>query len=201
MTAVINLHHGLAVLDEPDVVRIDRATQWGNRYVIGRDGDRAEVIARYRAWLWRAIGTGEIELAALAALKDQRLACWCFPAKPCHGHVLSRAAAWAASIQNPSEPLPACTPEPRAAESLTIPGNDIVGRLSFRPVNPNEARIHDPNGDCIGTVYRDPDTLTPGRFIFAIHLDEDPRGPYRVRAADRIRDLADRKFQTHPLYG
>jgi flagellar biosynthesis GTPase FlhF len=29
-------------------VRVDRATPWGNPFVIGRDGDRAIVIARYR---------------------------------------------------------------------------------------------------------------------------------------------------------
>ena len=46
MTTVINIRHGRAVLKEPDVVRIDRATKWGNPFVIGRDGDRARVIAR-----------------------------------------------------------------------------------------------------------------------------------------------------------
>jgi hypothetical protein len=29
-------------------VRVDRATPWGNPFVLGRDGDRATVIARYR---------------------------------------------------------------------------------------------------------------------------------------------------------
>ena len=95
MTAVINIRHDRSVLDEPDVVRIDRATTWGNRFVIGRDGDRAEVIAKYRAWLWREIGDGRIGLAELAALEGKRLACWCAP-EPCHGHVLAAAARWAA---------------------------------------------------------------------------------------------------------
>ena len=72
MATAINLRHGREVLKDPDVVRIDRATKWGNRYVIGRDGDRAGVIARYREWLWRAIQNGEIELAALAALHHRQ---------------------------------------------------------------------------------------------------------------------------------
>ena len=91
---VVNLKH-ISGADAADAVRIDRRTRWGNPYVIGRHGSRAEVIARYRADLWRRIGAGEIALADLAALDGRTLACWCAP-QPCHGHVLERAAAWAA---------------------------------------------------------------------------------------------------------
>ncbi len=96
MTAVINLRDAFDVLNEPDVVRIDRATKFGNPYLIGPDGNRAEVIGKYRTWLWRAIEDGRIGLDELAALDGKRLACWCRPAKPCHGDVLARAAGWAA---------------------------------------------------------------------------------------------------------
>ena len=96
MTAVINIRHDRSVLGEPDVVRIDRATRWGNPFVIGRDGSRAEVIEQYRARLWREIRAGHIALDELAALSSKRLACWCAPDKPCHGHVLTAAARWAA---------------------------------------------------------------------------------------------------------
>ena len=37
MSAVISIRRDRSVLGEPDVVRIDRATRWGNRFVIGRD--------------------------------------------------------------------------------------------------------------------------------------------------------------------
>ena len=48
MVAVVNLKH------EPDAVAngavlIDRRTRWGNPFVVGRDGTRPQVIARYRA--------------------------------------------------------------------------------------------------------------------------------------------------------
>ena len=94
MSAVVNLKH------EPDAVAngavlIDRRTRWGNPFVIGRDGTREQVIARYRAELWRQIRAGEIALADLAALESRPLACHCHP-RPCHGLVLARAAAWAA---------------------------------------------------------------------------------------------------------
>ena len=59
MVAVVNLKH------EPDAVAngavlIDRRTRWGNPFVVGRDGTRAQVIARYRADLWRRIRAGEV---------------------------------------------------------------------------------------------------------------------------------------------
>ncbi len=66
----------------------------GNPWRVGRDGTREEVIACYRADLWRRIRAGEVALEELAALDGCWLACWCDP-EPCHGHVLARAAAWA----------------------------------------------------------------------------------------------------------
>ena len=94
---IVNLKH------EPDAVkngavRIDRRRpQWGNPYRIGRDGSREAVIALYRVELWRRIRAGELSLEELAALDGKRLACHCAP-RPCHGEVLARAAAWAASV-------------------------------------------------------------------------------------------------------
>ena len=80
-----------------NTVLIDRRTGWGNPFRIGRDGSRDEVIARYRAALWRRIQAGEVTLEELAELDGCRLACWCEPL-PCHGDVLARAAAWASGV-------------------------------------------------------------------------------------------------------
>ena len=79
--AIVNLKH------EPDAVAngavlIDRRTRWGNPFVVGRDGTREEVIARYRVELWRQIRAGEVALADLASLESRRLACHCHP-RPC----------------------------------------------------------------------------------------------------------------------
>ena len=90
---VVNLKR-IPAAGAADAVRIDRRTRWGNPYVIGRHGTRTEVIAQYRADLWRRIRAGEIALADLATLHGRTLACWSAP-QPCHGHVLERAAAWA----------------------------------------------------------------------------------------------------------
>ena len=100
MSTVINLKHEPALRAtlartpvEDAAVLIDRRTAWGNPFRIGPGLDRAQAIARYRADLWRRIRAGEVELEALAALHGRRLAC---APLPCHGHVLARAAAWAA---------------------------------------------------------------------------------------------------------
>ena len=77
-----------------NTVLVDRRTKWGNRWHVGRDGSREEVIARYRMELWRRIRAGEIALEELAELDGCWLACWCEPL-PCHGNVLARAAEWA----------------------------------------------------------------------------------------------------------
>ena len=65
-------------------VLIDRATVWGNPYLIGRDGDRAQVIARYAAYL----RTRPDLLARIGELRGKVLGCWCRP-EPCHGDVLA----------------------------------------------------------------------------------------------------------------
>ena len=81
--------------DEFDVY-IGRGSIWGNPFVIGRDGERDEVIALYRKYLWNRLNAGdsEIGLYELASLHNRKLGCYCSPA-PCHGDVLAKAAAWA----------------------------------------------------------------------------------------------------------
>ena len=79
-----------------NTVLIDRRTRWGNPFRIESGCSREQVIARYRADLWRRIRAGEIALEVLAELDGCWLACWCEPL-PCHGDVLARAAAWAAA--------------------------------------------------------------------------------------------------------
>ena len=100
MDAVINLNREPRLREAFDhahvvnnTVLVDRRTKWGNRWRVGRDGSRDEVIALYRADLWRRIRAGEIALEELAELDGCWLACW--SDTPCHGDVLARAAAWA----------------------------------------------------------------------------------------------------------
>ncbi len=80
-------------IHDPGVVRIDRSTKWGNPFVLGRDGDRATVIAKYEEW----IKTQPELLAALPELRGRSLGCHCAPL-PCHGDVLMR-------LANPDTPV------------------------------------------------------------------------------------------------
>ena len=64
-------------------VMIDRTTKWGNPFRIGPDGDREEVIHKYREWI---IERSDL-LDDLSSLIGKRLGCWCSP-EPCHGNVL-----------------------------------------------------------------------------------------------------------------
>lgn len=64
-------------------VYIGRPSKWGNPFVIGKDGSRADVIAKYRAHLLRDAKL----MAALPELRGKNLVCWCAPCA-CHGDVL-----------------------------------------------------------------------------------------------------------------
>ena len=68
-------------------VYIGRPSQWGNPFVIGKDGTREQVIQKYRNWFM----TQPSLLAALPELTGRTLGCWCAPAA-CHGDVLAELA-------------------------------------------------------------------------------------------------------------
>lgn len=72
---------------EPYDIYIGRPSKWGNPYEIGRDGDRTEVIDKFRKYLE---GNQEL-LAQVGELKNKRLGCWCAP-KSCHGDILAEIA-------------------------------------------------------------------------------------------------------------
>jgi len=66
-------------------------SKWANPYRVGRDGDRATVIARYREYV---LGRPDL-LEDLGELRRKRLGCWCKPADGfggrlmCHGQILA----------------------------------------------------------------------------------------------------------------
>lgn len=69
-------------------VYIGRPSVFGNPFVIGKDGSREEVVAKYEQWL---LGQPELVAKVKAELKGKVLACWCAPLA-CHGDVLVRIA-------------------------------------------------------------------------------------------------------------
>jgi hypothetical protein len=71
----------------PYDIYIGRPSEWGNKFVIGKDGTREEVITKYEEW----IKTQPELLAKLPELRGKVLGCWCAP-QACHGDVLARLA-------------------------------------------------------------------------------------------------------------
>jgi hypothetical protein len=71
-----------------DGVYIGRPSKFGNPFVLGRDGNRREVIERYEQWL---LSQPALVAAAKRELRGKNLVCWCAPLA-CHGDVLMRIA-------------------------------------------------------------------------------------------------------------
>jgi len=75
------------------------APHLANPFRIGKDGDRAAVIEKYRRWLWQQIkeqGAAYAELLSLLYMARQggiTLVCHCSP-RPCHADVIAKALAW-----------------------------------------------------------------------------------------------------------
>jgi hypothetical protein len=84
MAKVLNKHHAGV---PAGAVYIGRGSRWGNRFIIGRDGDRTAVIAKYERWL----ADQHDLLRALDDLRNRDLLCWCSPRR-CHGNLLLRLA-------------------------------------------------------------------------------------------------------------
>jgi len=68
---------------EPYDIYIGRPSVWGNPFKIGKDGNREEVITKYKEW----VNNQPNLLDKIHTLEGKTLGCWCSP-KPCHGDVL-----------------------------------------------------------------------------------------------------------------
>ena len=86
---IVNKHHGKSG------EYIGRGSPLGNPFIIGKDGSREQVIAKYRVWLneqimrKNPIVLDELNRLGNKAIDEKGLAlqCFCYP-KPCHGEVI-----------------------------------------------------------------------------------------------------------------
>ena len=67
-------------------VYIGRGSLFGNKFIIGKDGNRAEVIEKYRVWFEEKLNDDKFFYSVLA-LKGKLLGCYCKP-NACHGDVI-----------------------------------------------------------------------------------------------------------------
>lgn len=93
MCRVVNIHH-----KQPYDIYIGRpgkgqSSKWGNPFVIGKDGTRGEVIAKYQQYLVDGYNSGKFTREDFLALDGKVLGCFCKP-QPCHGDILIEAVAW-----------------------------------------------------------------------------------------------------------
>jgi len=84
----------------PNTVKVDRSTKWGNPFVTGVHGTRAECVDLFKFLMAGAIciSLGDHADQQIAYYKHVRrnrrhlrgknLACWCPPGQPCHADVL-----------------------------------------------------------------------------------------------------------------
>ena len=73
-----------------------------------------------------------------------------------------------------------------------------MSHLTFKRINPDESRIHDADGEYVGNVYAHDDILSPGRRVYLVLLEDDPRGWQAVHDRSRIREVAEERLLTHP---
>lgn len=84
MTMTLNKRiHGVPA----GAIYVGRPTIWGNPFVVGKHGDRDEVLRRFEAHL-RA---DQALLDRLGELRGKDLVCWCAP-EACHADILRRLA-------------------------------------------------------------------------------------------------------------
>jgi hypothetical protein len=73
----------------PDnTVNVCRPTKWGNPYVVGKDGDAAECVEKFRNDLYHPNSRLAFDIADLVELRGKNLACFCALGAPCHADVL-----------------------------------------------------------------------------------------------------------------
>lgn len=73
--------------NSPDAVYVGRGTPFGNPYVIGTHGDRAQVIERFRAHFHRKLRQYPSFRKRVEALRGKTLVCHCKPLA-CHADVI-----------------------------------------------------------------------------------------------------------------
>ncbi len=90
----------------PNTAKVDRTTDWGNPFVVGKDGTAAECVQRFEMMLAGLVEMRSAEVVrrqldflrtlqdgfSLDRLRGKNLACWCCLDKPCHADVLLRLA-------------------------------------------------------------------------------------------------------------
>ena len=82
-----------------NTVKVDRTTKWGNPFIVGEHGTRAECVRLFElllgGYLCISANNADAQNAYMKMarrdreqLRGKNLACWCPPDAPCHADVL-----------------------------------------------------------------------------------------------------------------
>ena len=82
-----------------NTVKVDRSTPWGNPFIVGKHGTRAECVRLYAILMAgnACLSTGNVReqlesfeyvRAHRAELRGKNLACWCPLGAQCHANIL-----------------------------------------------------------------------------------------------------------------
>jgi len=82
LTTVVNLRR------QKYDVYIGRPSIFGNPFVIGADGDRSEVIRKYRRYFYLRLKNDPKFIKEVEELRGKSLGCYCHPL-PCHGDIIA----------------------------------------------------------------------------------------------------------------
>lgn len=87
---------------------VSKGSVLNNNFKIGQDGNRNEVVEKYRKWLWQEYKKKGEVYQELVRIKNKvikgeevELVCWCSPQK-CHGDVVKNCVEWMIESQNSS---------------------------------------------------------------------------------------------------
>jgi len=63
------------------------SSNFANPYKIGKDGNREEIMNKYRDYIIKRLENDKNLIEELISLKGKKLGCWCYP-EICHGNIL-----------------------------------------------------------------------------------------------------------------
>jgi len=83
----------------PNTVKVDRTTKWGNPFIVGKHGTRAECVDLFgkmlAGYICLTVGDPDEQIAYRKMVKlhhgeleGKNLACWCPPNAACHADIL-----------------------------------------------------------------------------------------------------------------
>lgn len=78
----------------PGAVLVDRTTDFGNPFKVGKHGDLPTVLAKYEEWIYKPARV-RLRQRMKRELRGKDLLCWCSSPQypmPCHAHIILKIA-------------------------------------------------------------------------------------------------------------